>query len=94
MVVNHEYTDEELMFPTGAYDADTIKRIAIQAHGLSVIEIERRARAGALADGRPQPAKLQPPHHRHDAFELTGPAAGDPRLQTSADPPGRRVLAR
>ena len=41
LVTNHEYTDETLMFPTGAYDSATIKRIALASHGMSVVELVR-----------------------------------------------------
>jgi secreted PhoX family phosphatase len=33
LVTNHEYTDEQLMFPTGRYDSATIKKIAMASHG-------------------------------------------------------------
>lgn len=57
LVVNHEYTDEELMYPAGEYD-DATKQIATQAHGISVLEIER-----GRADGSwpPAPSGCAPP---------------------------------
>ncbi|HSV37636.1 MAG TPA: PhoX family phosphatase [Nocardioidaceae bacterium] len=92
MMVDHEYTDENLMFPTGAYDADTIKRIAIQNHGLSIIEVERQSNKGRWRMRDISAAKLNRRITGTSRFELVGPAAGDPRLRTSADPLGRRVL--
>jgi uncharacterized protein len=89
MVVNHEYTDEYIMFPAGT-DEEEIKRIAMASHGLSVVKIRRDGRKGAyeLADlANPYNRRL---HTRSD-FRLVGPAAGDDRLKTSADPSGRRV---
>src|SRR6266542_894136 len=41
LVCNQEYTDEYIMFPTGRYDDDTIKKIAMAAHGMTVVGIER-----------------------------------------------------
>ncbi|MFC7404409.1 PhoX family protein [Georgenia alba] len=91
MVVNHEYTDETLMFP--AYDAasPTEAQVATAwaAHGLSVVTL-RGEDSGALT-----PVLDAPLNRRLTAtteFELTGPAAGSQHLQTSADPEGRTVL--
>ncbi len=65
MFSNHEYTNEELMFPTGAYDEETQKRIAMASHGLSVVKLRRGARAGSVQGRRPR-QRLQPPlPHRH-----------------------------
>ncbi|HET7735684.1 MAG TPA: PhoX family phosphatase [Nocardioidaceae bacterium] len=92
MLVDHEYTDESLMFPTGAYDSDTIKRIAIQNHGASIVEIERQGNKGRWKLRDIDQAKLNRRITGTTRFEVVGPAAGDPRLRTSADPSGRRVL--
>jgi uncharacterized protein len=91
LVVNHEYTDETLMHPEGSNDEDTIKRIALAAHGISVLQIERR-RDGSW---RRTPVRRTLLNRRltvNSEFELTGPAAGAPRLRTAADPRGRTVL--
>jgi secreted PhoX family phosphatase len=97
LVVNHEYTNEELMFPNmpeqsseGDF-AETTRRIAaieLAAHGGTVVEI-RRGEAGwepVLGSRYTRRITAETP------MELTGPAAGSPRLATSADPDGRRVL--
>ncbi|HEX2175951.1 MAG TPA: PhoX family phosphatase, partial [Nocardioidaceae bacterium] len=91
LVVNHEYTDEVLMHPSGSNDEDTIKRIAMAAHGISVVEIDGGARSGSW---RRTPVRRTRHNRRitvHTKFELTGPAAGAARLRTSADPGGRTV---
>ncbi|MEI5676072.1 MULTISPECIES: PhoX family protein [unclassified Nocardioides] len=92
LVVNHEYTTGTLMFPTGRYDAETQLRIEMQSHGMSVVTVERGQVAGSWR--RVTPARAR--HNRRvtidTAFRVTGPAAGDPRLRTAADPTGRRVL--
>jgi hypothetical protein len=94
LVVNHEYTNEELMFPAaGGYSADDIRRIAIQSHGLSVVKIQR---VGAPGSGQWRAADPDNRYNRRitgtTEFAVTGPAAGHERLRTSADPSGRKVL--
>jgi secreted PhoX family phosphatase len=95
LFANHEYTNEELMFPgwTGHESATAAqKRIAMLAHGLSVVELERVGRSGAW---RPVPVRRSRRYNRRittgTAFRLTGPAAGSPLLRTTADPSGRTV---
>ena len=94
LVVNHEYTNSELMFrdfdPTGT-DPEDLARIQIElmAHGMSVIEIRRPGRRGYRV------VRNSPWNRRITAvtpMRLTGPAAGHEWLQTSADPTGRVVL--
>jgi len=91
LVVNHEYTDEVIMFPTGKYDSATTKRIAMAAHGLSVVEIKRGAAAGSWLRVTPANAPLNRRIHTNTLFKLVGPAAGDARLKTTADPTGTKV---
>jgi hypothetical protein len=96
LVVNHEYTDEQLMF-TGVPDeegagaiTDEQKRIAMMAHGISVVQLSRVDRTGQwrAASELHCNRRITP----ETPFELTGPAAGSEYLQTSADPSGRTVL--
>ncbi|WP_328990765.1 PhoX family phosphatase [Kribbella sp. NBC_01245] len=79
LVCNHEYTDEVLMFPTGKYDAKTQAKIGIAAHGMSVVGIERVGRSG-----RWRQDKWSFRYNRRitasTPFEVTGPAAADPRV--------------
>ena len=92
LVVNHEYTDEQLMFPaySGTPTADQ-KRIAMMAHGMSVVVIER-------GDGYGEWRLTPTPHALNRRITvstpmlLTGPAAGHALLQTAADPDGTTVL--
>ncbi|HZH26237.1 MAG TPA: PhoX family phosphatase [Azospirillaceae bacterium] len=96
--VNHEYTDEELMFPGVPVErreaelaAMTDKRridIEIAAHGGSVVEVRRGP------DGKWTYVKDSTYNRRitgETEFEITGPAAGHDRMKTSDDPTGRRV---
>ena len=92
LLVNHEYTDEYIMFP--AYDSSNPTReqveIAWAAHGLSVVAVTGEAKGGALTPVVDHPLNRR--IHTTSEFELTGPAAGHPLLQTSADPTGTKVL--
>ncbi len=91
-VVNHEYTNENLMFPPTSDPAvlDEHKRIAMAAHGLTVVELRRHA------PGRPWSYVRGSRRNRRitaqTPFALTGPAAGHPLLRTTGDPVGRVVL--
>ena len=97
LCVNHEYTNEEVMFP-GIPRQDTIcfkdmtaelVDIEMAAHGVSIVEIMREG------DGwRPM---LDSQYNRRISPAVTvmtvdGPAAGDARLKTSADPSGRSIM--
>ncbi len=95
LVVNHEYTNEILMFRGWDAKAGSNRQqalIAMAAHGMSVVEIERVGRTGewrVVSRGR------RPYNRRVTAttpFRLTGPAAGSEYLRTSADPRGTTVL--
>ncbi|MFD0820714.1 PhoX family protein, partial [Micromonospora zhanjiangensis] len=96
LVVNHEYTNEELMFPgfTGleALTPDQV-RAAMAAHGLSVVEIERAGQTGRwelVRSGRR--AYNRRITALETKFDVTGPAAGSAWLRTAADPTGRTVV--
>jgi secreted PhoX family phosphatase len=97
LCVNHEYTNEEVMFPgIGRQDkdgfpdmTDTLVRTEMAAHGGSVIEIER----GADGKWRVDPSGAL--NRRITAFtpmRISGPAAGHDRMKTNADPSGTAVL--
>jgi hypothetical protein len=93
MVVNHEYTNPELMFSGDpANEEERLERLRIEmaAHGMSVVEVRRK---GAR---RPWEPIRRSPHnrrvHAETEFALTGPAARSSYLRTSADPSGTRVL--
>ncbi|MGD9529778.1 PhoX family protein [Pseudonocardia sp.] len=90
MFVNHEYTIEPLMFRDYDEAAPTDEQIRVgqAAHGLSLVVVQRDATSGQLT------AVTDERNRRWTAsseFELVGPAAGAPPLQTAADPTGRLV---
>lgn len=98
LVANHEYSNEELMFAglprpeskQAPRPETTPERANIEmaAHGGSVIEVMRENGKWRVVDGSKFARRID----ATTPMELTGPAAGHPRLQTSADPSGRRVL--
>ncbi|MBL0704105.1 PhoX family protein [Sinomonas cellulolyticus] len=92
LFANHEYTNNNIMFSDAEMAADParIRAIARAAHGLTVVELERKNKnaAWAYVKGAPRNRRflLDTP------YELTGPAAGSALLRTNDDPSGRRVL--
>ncbi len=96
LVINHEYTSVVkgqyiTLFGSPAAPANSLDRVnkAMNAWGCSVIHI-RKDTGGQWA------VVLDSTYNRRltsaSPMELTGPAAGDALLRTSADPTGRRVL--
>lgn len=97
LCVNHEYTNEEVMFPgLGRQDdvdfADMTKDlvdIEMAAHGGSVFEIVKDVE-GHWSVNRNNPANRRITASTPMTF--SGPAAGHPRMRTNADPNGMTVL--
>jgi hypothetical protein len=96
--VNHEYTNEELMFPSvrGRQDGDAafadmtaeLAAIEMMAHGGTVLEIRKAGDAWEVVKDSAYVRRIT----AATPMELTGPAAGSDRLKTSADPSGIQVL--
>ncbi len=98
LVVNHEYTNEHLMFP-GIVTVEDGK-IAVADATEDRVDIEMAAHGGTIIEIRKQDGKWQPVpdsalNRRITAktpMQIRGPAAGHARMQTAADPSGTRVL--
>jgi hypothetical protein len=103
LVVNHEYTNEELMFPgLGRQDSrdprfktepfakmtKAIAEVEMMAHGGSVLEVKRTNGKWAVVAGSKYARRIT----ASTEMRLSGPAAGHERLRTSVDPSGTRVL--
>jgi hypothetical protein len=103
LCVNHEYTNEELMFPglgrqdsggslgrQRAFSGMTAELAAIEmmAHGGSVLEVRREGETWSVVPSSRYARRIT----AETEMEITGPAAGHPRMVTGADPTGRRVL--
>ena len=93
LCVNHEYVSTPLMLPNVAatYPESMTEALCLTemaAHGGTVVEIVETAEGWEPVIGSPYNRRITA--HR-TPMELTGPAAGSPRLVTSEDPTGRRV---
>jgi uncharacterized protein len=94
LVVNHEYTSTNLMFPGLGTEREAPGRVTAEhgaieraAMGLSVVELRREGRRWIpVRDGRwNRRITAETP------MRLSGPAAGHARLRTAEDPTGTRV---
>ncbi len=98
LVVNHEYTSEELMFP-GLKGAQDTKEAAFQQMTKALVDIEIMAHGGSVLEIRKTNGKWQVVGDSRYARRITGetecaisgPAAGHDRMKTSYDPAGRKV---
>ncbi|MBC9956932.1 PhoX family phosphatase [Yimella sp. cx-51] len=91
LVVNNEYTNEELMFRgySGPKSLSTEQvKIVMAAHGLSVVEVSRKGVEWQAHMGARKNRRIT----ATTPFALTGPAAGSKLVRTKTDPTGRRVL--
>lgn len=95
LCVNHEYTSTSLMLPGfkddwQAFQFVNKEEIATEmaAHGHSVVEIRKISGQWQVVAGSAYNRRIT----LTTPMEITGPAAGHRRLQTQADPTGRRVL--
>jgi secreted PhoX family phosphatase len=97
LVVNHEYTNDELMYfglvgwtRKGKVDSlsDEQIRASMAAHGGSVIEIERADGKWHVVPGSKFARRIT----ASTPMEITGPAAGHDLMKTSPDPSGTKVL--
>jgi secreted PhoX family phosphatase len=97
LVVNHEYTNEELMFPgVGVQDS---KEAAFKKMTKDLVDIEMMAHGGSVIEVRKVDGKWQVvPNSRYarritaeTPVTISGPAAGDDRMKTSYDAAGTMV---
>ncbi|MDT0265154.1 PhoX family phosphatase [Streptomyces sp. DSM 44915] len=86
LVLNHEYIDQELLFPDGPAEMTEEKvRKALAAHGVSVVEIERR-RDGSWERVDSRRARRVT---GDTPVEFSGPVSGDhPALRAQGRPRG------
>jgi secreted PhoX family phosphatase len=97
LCVNHEYTNEEVMFPRiGRQDLTCfpdmtaeLVDIEMAAHGVTVVEIARdNGLWHPVLDSRYN-RRISP---LETVISVDGPASGHDRLKTSADPSGARII--
>lgn len=88
LFANHEYTNENIMFPATMPAAD-VRAVGQAAHGLTVVELERQNKNKPWS--YVQGAGLNRRYLNSTVYELTGPAAGSPLVKTIDDPSGRKI---
>ncbi len=98
LCVNHEYTNEEVMFPgiskrqdTSGFEDMTAELVDIEmaAHGVSIVEIAREGEDWRVVLDSKYNRRISP---GSTEMRVDGPAAGDARLKTSADPTAKTIL--
>ncbi|WP_089933200.1 PhoX family protein, partial [Candidatus Entotheonella palauensis] len=100
LLINHEYTNEELMFPgLGRQDTfgggdfsgmtQALVDIEMSAHGASILEVNKVNGKWQVVRGSPYNRRITT---RTTEMRLSGPAAGDALMKTVADPTGTRVM--
>ena len=98
LCVNHEYTNEEVMFPgiskrqdTSGFEDMTAELVDIEmaAHGVSIVEIAREGEDWRVVLDSTYNRRISP---GNTEMTVDGPAAGDERLKTSADPTAKTIL--
>ena len=103
LVVNHEYTNAELMFPNWAVigkDAEGKDKVNFGEYTKELVDIEMAAHGGTVIELKRENGKWTPvldsKMNRRitvaTEMELTGPVAGHARVMTIADPSGKRVF--
>lgn len=103
LLVNHEYTNAELMFPGFArveQDAEGKQKVKTGEFTKELVDIEMAAHGGTVIEIRKVGGKWQPVldgrfNRRitpQTEMALSGPVAGHERVRTAADPSGTRVL--
>jgi len=96
LCVNNEYTNWELMVPGLTRKRDVWQKtsrrqaaIEMAAHGHSVVEVGRKGNGSwAYVAGGNRNRRIT----AQTRMAISGPAAGDDRLKTRADPSGRKVI--
>jgi uncharacterized protein len=102
LLVNHEYTDAQLMFPGIVTIVEKEGKKVIETAPLTKeqVDIEMAAHGGTIVEIRKVDGKWQvvtdSPYNRRitadTEMEITGPGAGHDRLKTNADTGGTKVL--
>ncbi len=93
LVQNNEYTDDGLLFTDGIANWNEEKtNKSLNAHGVSIIEIRKEGFRGGGEWQVVRPSRFARRITGNTPIAIGGPAAGDERLKTSADPTGKLVL--
>jgi secreted PhoX family phosphatase len=88
LFANHEYTNEGIMFPA-TMPAAEVRAVGQAAHGLSVVELERKNTSKPW--GYVKGAPLNRRYLTNTVYELTGPVAGSSLVKTVEDRSGSKI---
>jgi secreted PhoX family phosphatase len=89
LVMNHEYTDQGILFPDGTKTWSAEKVLKSQnAHGVSVIEVKKVGGQWTIV----RPSSFARRITANTPMRISGPAAGADLLKTAADPTGTLAL--
>lgn len=97
LCVNHEYTNEELMFPglkkrqdISGFEDMTAELVDIEmaAHGVTIVEIKRDGEDWRVVTDSKYNRRISP----NTPMTVDGPAAGCERLKTTSDPTGKAMV--
>ncbi|UEM22999.1 PhoX family phosphatase [Skermanella mucosa] len=98
LCINHEYTDEEVMFPGVGVEQQEAKftamtkdlaEIEMAAHGGTIIEVKKTDGKWAVVADSKYNRRITA---SDTVMRITGPAAGHDRMKTKADPTGTSVI--
>ncbi len=108
LVQNHEYTDDVLLFTDGVANWNQEKtNKSLNAHGVGIVEVVKRGHGRDANDDDDDDRRERRVRNKWRVVKrskynrritgmtpiaMGGPAAGDPRLMTSADPTGKLAL--
>ncbi|MBW9066025.1 PhoX family phosphatase [Rhizobium herbae] len=106
LVVNHEYTNAEIMFPKFASvvketkDGKEEEKVKLGEYTKELVDIEMAAHGGTIVEIRKVDGKWQPvldgKYNRRitakTEMQLSGPVAGHERVKTPSDPTGKQVF--
>ena len=92
LVSNHEYTNENIMFSPEFMEQnpEEVANIGLAAHGLSVVELKRKAKGAKweYVRGGARNRRIT----GMTEFTVDGPAAGHEMMKTVEDPTGTKIL--
>jgi secreted PhoX family phosphatase len=106
LVVNHEYTNAELMFPKftsivkETKNGKEVEKVQLGEYTKELVDIEMAAHGGTIVEIRKVDGKWQPvldgKYNRRvtakTEMQLSGPVAGHERVKTPSDPTGKQVF--
>ena len=93
LAMNHEYSDDGLLHTDGmrTWSAEKVRK-AINAHGVSVVEVQAPSNTSGNQWEVVRPSRYARRITAATPMRITGPAAGHPMMRTAADPNGTQVL--